>query len=568
MGTGIKGFKSQKMLKSKLSGYTENESIDIERYATIQELTGDKHGVDTVIHGVYKVNPLPLTAAAGSNIRTIKCVAHGAVKGDQIRFILSGIEASVLSTPDADTIILGSELASSPVGLDFNVLKHITPLYGSDGSLSVSSGPVSFNRTSSGSTSVTQALDDLDTPSNSRPLPSGMFIKKDDGNYYPVTLDTTNPYNHTPIPVAITDVTGTANVNITAGDLNVSIKHNGVDPSSVRVGDGTNLVGVTASNEAKVIDSNAATKLDTLHTDLTSTNTKLDTIHTDLGLVSTSANQTNGNQITKIKSGSNGNVLDVLTLGTNPVAGDKGLIAQAILHTKNGANYLDVPGDAAGRIQIDLSGTSANATAIKVDGSASTQPVSGTVAVSNLPTTVDTNSGAAGASTLRSVLATRHETNTTPLALRESDGTNWLSSIALAAAQLTSGALTAIKMGASIMMGWDGTTHREIAVTTGGAFKTSSVVKSGTITTTQLSVGLVAVRSTVSGSAPSANRMKLWIKPSKNNTGAIYIGSSGVTISTGVEIIGPDRWEVLDDSNDWYLISDTAGQVVEILEVA
>jgi len=48
---------------------------------------------------------------------------------------------------------------------------------------------------------------------------------------------------------------------------------------------------------------------------------------------------------------------------------------------------------------------------------------SSTVSVENLPTTVDTNTGAAGASTLRSVLATRHEAVATPLAAQLSNGT-------------------------------------------------------------------------------------------------------------------------------------------------
>lgn len=47
------------------------------------------------------------------------------------------------------------------------------------------------------------------------------------------------------------------------------------------------------------------------------------------------------------------------------------------------------------------------------------------IPVANLPTTVDTNSGAASASTLRSVLATRHEAAATPLSVRMSDGTNF-----------------------------------------------------------------------------------------------------------------------------------------------
>lgn len=47
------------------------------------------------------------------------------------------------------------------------------------------------------------------------------------------------------------------------------------------------------------------------------------------------------------------------------------------------------------------------------------------VEATNLPATVDTGSGAAGASTLRSVLATRHEAASTPLSVRISDGSNF-----------------------------------------------------------------------------------------------------------------------------------------------
>lgn len=64
-------------------------------------------------------------------------------------------------------------------------------------------------------------------------------------------------------------------------------------------------------------------------------------------------------------------------------------------------------------------------TPVLVNGSGSTQPVSGTVAVSNLPTTVDTNSGAAGASTLRFVTATRSEASATPLSVRPGNGTSF-----------------------------------------------------------------------------------------------------------------------------------------------
>jgi len=90
---------------------------------------------------------------------------------------------------------------------------------------------------------------------------------------------------------------------------------------------------------------------------------------------------------------------------------------------------------------------------------------------------------------------------------------------------------------------------------------------SGTITNAQVTVGLTAVRATVAGTAPSAIRKKLLIKPSKNNTGSIYFGSSSVTTANGMEVIGPDRLEFILDASDYYLISDLAAQVCEIIEV-
>jgi hypothetical protein len=90
---------------------------------------------------------------------------------------------------------------------------------------------------------------------------------------------------------------------------------------------------------------------------------------------------------------------------------------------------------------------------------------------------------------------------------------------------------------------------------------------SGAITQVQKVVGTSAVRATVAGTAPSATRKRLLIKPSKNNTGSIYLGASSVTNGSGLEIIGPDRLEFLLDASDYYLISDTSAQVVEIIEV-
>lgn len=392
---------------------------------------------------------------------------------------------------------------------------------------------------------LTDVTSDSLAPANNSPLPTGLMIKKDDGNYYPVTLDTTNPYQHTPIPVAITDVTGTANVTITAGDIQVGIKHNGSDPSSVRIGDGTTLAAVTVANALKV-DGSAVTQ------------PVSGTITANLGTidgVATSANQTNGNQITQIKSGSSGNIVDVKTLSSSPVGGDKAILTQAVLHGKHGSNYVDILANASN--------------ALIVDGSGVTQPISGSV-TATVSGSVTANAGTnlnTSALALETTQTTQNTyigslTETAPATDTASSGLNGrLQRIAQRLTSLI--AQLPASLGAKA-----GTGSLSVVPATDAVF---SVVQSNpaaaTISTIQLTVGVAAVRATVSGSAPSASRKKVWIKPSKNNTGAIYIGSSSVSISNGMEIIGPDRWEMLNDSNDYYLVSDTAAQVVEILEV-
>ncbi len=128
-------------------------------------------------------------------------------------------------------------------------------------------------------------------------------------------------------------------------------------------------------------------------------------------------------------------------------------------------------------------------TPLLVNGSGSTQPVSGTVAVSNLPATVDTNSGAAGASTLRFVTATRSEAAATPLSVRVSDGTGFNSVsrplniltgdsagfstgdfITLAGAQSSKASIGSAQPVFAVIAGWDATntTHKELAVDSTG----------------------------------------------------------------------------------------------------
>ena len=86
-----------------------------------------------------------------------------------------------------------------------------------------------------------------------------LYVNKN-GTPTEVFLDTVAPYTTVPIPVALVDITGTTPVHVDiAGDLHVYMKHTANPVSgeyaSTRIGDGTNLVGVTASNEMKVTSS-------------------------------------------------------------------------------------------------------------------------------------------------------------------------------------------------------------------------------------------------------------------------------------------------------------------------
>jgi len=129
----------------------------------------------------------------------------------------------------------------------------------------------------------------------------------------------------------------------------------------------------------------------------------------------TSSNQTSGAQKTQLVDAA-GDVVDVVTLNVAPVGSEKGLLTQSIIHglsSGGGGTYIDVKVNPAGKllvtadleqggvavgaanpVQVTLANTGANATAVKVDGSATTQPVSGTVAATQSGTwTLGANSG-------------------------------------------------------------------------------------------------------------------------------------------------------------------------------
>jgi hypothetical protein len=84
----------------------------------------------------------------------------------------------------------------------------------------------------------------------------------------PVKRDTITPSNSTALPVEIMGANGMV-MNVTTGDLNIQSNHadrtvnaTNVPGDSIKIGDGTTLLGITAANEAKVNSADLGAKAD------------------------------------------------------------------------------------------------------------------------------------------------------------------------------------------------------------------------------------------------------------------------------------------------------------------
>lgn len=125
------------------------------------------------------------------------------------------------------------------------------------------------------------------TPNLSKPLPMQMLFKKD-GNWVFASYDSGTPSNSEAIPVNIVTVNGqgiSTTVDLTGAQINVQLSHNGTTPDSVRIGDGTNLLGINANNEAKVRDADSIAELVLIKGHVDGVETKLDGLQTSLSSI-------------------------------------------------------------------------------------------------------------------------------------------------------------------------------------------------------------------------------------------------------------------------------------------
>jgi hypothetical protein len=252
----IKGFPTQKKLTTKLVNFTDKESITTNEFITAQQNYSDQVALNTTTTGLARLHPLVKLAEANTDSpkRVLVSTAHGASKGDVVRFDLVAanpyFEASVLSTPDADTIILSAELPNAIATNDeFYILRYTTSRLNADGSgvVVLTPSPVQY---------VYDGVDtevELDTvvPANSRPLP--IWYIDQTGAQVNLNIESTQQ-------AVLNEVTGTA--TNTAGilaDTNLLAAATGIDgaalPTRVEMiagSDGTNVKTVRIGQELMV----------------------------------------------------------------------------------------------------------------------------------------------------------------------------------------------------------------------------------------------------------------------------------------------------------------------------
>lgn len=268
-----------------IKGYSNQEKRGEQQYATLQNLGSGRYGLDVIQRVAYQISALPKAITSDSTEKLIiYSTAHGAREGDFIRFIdgnNKSIEAPILQIIDANTIKLSITIPSMAMtGDEFHIMRPISLTTNESGELVVSQGSIQYVLDGA----AQQVIEDTLTPANNKSLPSKLFVKKD-GILSEVVRDTVIPANNVALPVEIIGVSGTT-INITAGDINVSLSHLGINYDSVRIGDGTNLLGMDG-DKAKVKDADVKAVLDTIDADTGAIATSTGSIDTKLGSLAT-----------------------------------------------------------------------------------------------------------------------------------------------------------------------------------------------------------------------------------------------------------------------------------------
>ena len=273
---------------------------NIQNHTTIAPLGSGKHGLDVLPKALAELSAVPVTPVSSGLVtvldevgltkdqQRIEITGHAMKEGDVLRFItgpLVNIESTVIDVIDANNLILGNVIADATTSTCLRLRPVTLTIDLLTGALVVAQGPVQIvldgvdteieedtvtpANNKSFPTRVfvdidgvqTPVLIDTATPANNITAPSGMYFDRD-GVQTQVLKDTGTPANTRAMPVELVSTSGIeATFNVTTGDLNVDTTHLGANADSMRIGDGTNLMGINASLEALVHDTDALAEL-------------------------------------------------------------------------------------------------------------------------------------------------------------------------------------------------------------------------------------------------------------------------------------------------------------------
>lgn len=563
------------------NGYSNQKKKGLAQFETVHNLGSSAYGKVITPKSLYEITAsaaiVSVTDIKGSNglveYWNIELTAHGASVGNVLRIdagSLINTEYEIIQVIDVDNFYILPITDVKPAPADTGIIMGwVTQKLASDGSINVAitSAPTSYNLDGSPQT-VEQ---DTVTPANNRALPNLNFIYKD-GVQVPITKDTGIPSNTVGMPVEIVAASGTP-INITAGDLNVQLSDQGANYDSTRIGDGTNLLGITASNEAKVSDANALVALQALVAKDFSTAAKQDLAKAVLDSILTAIGVTNGKDFatqTTLASV----LVDTTAIKNKNFATETTLATVAkettIASVKTAVELLDdtVNTDAspAGTKGLMIGG---------IDGSGDFQRVSVNTA-GELSVTFG-SAGFATETTLAS-LNTKHNANygASSGAIRTASQIGNTTG----AADFNAGADSAqtLRVSANLKRAGnelsynagtvDANTLRVIPASNytppAPAVPTALTVKQAALT-----VGTSAVRLTHDAAAPSATRRKLQFIIEPGGADNFFVGSSSVTSSgatRGIRVYPGTLYTYDNDAGNYYIISDTAAQTVFVIE--
>jgi hypothetical protein len=461
-----------------IKGYPSQEKRDdsTQKVVTVQPVNNGGYALETVSNAQAAVVASD-TVEAGSTSQVINATAHSAEAGDLIRFTTGGAlyprEIPVESV-DTNTITLAKPAPSAPgTGDPFDVMRFFHE------TVSLSGTP--FSQQAFIRDAANQIVtEDTGTPANNRPLPTKLFNDSGTAADFGSGVVGSGTIRNTPA---------------TDSEHLLNTRHEAVGtPLSSRLGDGTDFISSEAIAASQKTVSTLTKTIASLSIGLGFDGTDHREVLLDSGgrtLLSTRHETVTTPLATRLGDGTDFIDAEALAASQKTIATlTKAITSFGIMMGWDGATHRELLVDTAGsailaarheavatplsnRLSDGTDFISSEALAASQKTVSTLTKTLGTVAIS-LGWDGTAHREIAVNTSGETTLDTRHEAVATPLSSRLSDGTNFIGSEAIAAAQKTLSSETAVLSTLSVGLGWDGATHREIGVNTSGHVQTTT----------------------------------------------------------------------------------------------